>query len=430
MNMKKLKVLVLLGMIVFSLNLFSRISEPSNDNTDSYLKYIRQDEINEEGKIKNVIVFIGDGMGPNHVSAGAIRKGEPLCFADPKNSLWSYHAYSNTDSLTSQGFTLDESKSLLRPDLNPSLYDSTPSPYDENTNLQSGSITGYTDSAAGGSAIATGKKLTNSRVGMDILGRPIPNLVEIASSLGKKTGVLTTDNLAGATPASFMAHVGERHYYDDIIKSIAESPTDLIIAQNLSNWTSKESEYKALYEKKGFEVNYDFQNLDTNAKRSLLLLDAILPFGDRTPSLAALTVFALDFLDQSEEGFFLMVEGSNIDKQSHANQAMAMLNELLGFEEAIKAAELWASSRDDTIIVVTADHETGALTYDRSNTNSENIADNITFLSTNHSRTRVRIDILGDISDFITTYSSIFSELEGVPYWENTDIFNLCVSYL
>ena len=70
-----------------------------------------------EKRYKNIILFIGDGMGPNHVDAGGIYLGEDLCF-DVVNEKWSYHAYSNTDSLTSQGFTLDESKSLLRPEEN------------------------------------------------------------------------------------------------------------------------------------------------------------------------------------------------------------------------------------------------------------------------------------------------------------------------
>ena len=87
-------------------------------------------------KYKNVIVFIGDGMGPNHVDAGGIYLGKPLCF-DVTNEKWTYHAYSNTDSLTSQGFTLDTSKSLLRPEENTSLYDGTPSPYDSNVSLVS-----------------------------------------------------------------------------------------------------------------------------------------------------------------------------------------------------------------------------------------------------------------------------------------------------
>ena len=129
--------------------------------------------------------------------------GEPLVF-DKTDENWAYHAYSNTDSLSSEGFTLDTSKSLLRPEENPSLYDpSAENPYASGAN--NGVVTSFTDSAAGGSALACGEKFVNSQVGLDILGQPVENLVEIAHGLGKKTGVLTSDEICGATPSSSLA---------------------------------------------------------------------------------------------------------------------------------------------------------------------------------------------------------------------------------
>ena len=100
------------------------------------------------------------------------------------------------------------------------------------------------------------------------------------------------------------------------------------------------------------------------------------------------------------------------------------------FEEAIKSTELWASGRDDTLIIVTADHETGALYYDRENTSQETIAQDIKFLSYNHSRTRVTVDIYGDISEFLNKYQDKFKTLEGKPYIDNTDVFKICASYM
>lgn len=400
-----------------------------SSQVDDYKQYLRTENINEDSKIKNVILFIGDGMGPNHVTAGEIYAGREFTFQDENNSNWTFHGYSNTDSLTSQGFTLDETKSLLRPEENKSLYDDMPSPYSGNS-LSSGSITCYTDSAAGGTALSTGVKVTNSRIGKDIFGQDLTNIVEIAAGLNKRTGVVTTDNLAGATPASFMAHVGERHYYDEIIESIAKSPTDLIISQTLSNWENKKTEYETLFRNSGFDnICYSTENLDVNSNRELCLLPAILPDGDRTPSLSELTTYALDTLD-NEEGFFLMVEGSNIDKQSHSNQTVAMLKELLGFEEAIKATELWAEGRDDTLIIVTADHETGGLYYNRDTATQDTITEDIKWLTYNHSRTRVSVDVYGDITGFLTKYSDNFNTLEGLTYIDNTDVFKLCASYL
>ena len=379
---------------------------------------------------KNVIVFIGDGMGPNHVDAGEVLLGREFCF-NQTNDDWTYHAYSNTDSLTSVGFTLDTSKSLIRPELNQSLYDGTPSPYDPSVSLgASGNITTYTDSAAGGTAIACGVKVTNSRLGMDVLGNDIENLVEIAKGLNKKAGVVTSDEIVGATPASFLAHVGERHMAAEILEDIAAGNADLVLGKNNDEYKNNQSKYETLFTNAGFDISYDRSTLNTESDRVLGVFPKVTYQEDpRVPTLAELTVFALDYLD-NEEGFFLMVEGANIDKQSHAHQTRLMLKELLGFEEAVQAAQDWASERDDTLIVVTADHETGGLHYDRDNTSAQTIANDIKWLTYNHSRTRVDIAVYGDISDFTNKYKNNCEMLEGIPYWDNTDIFKLCSWYL
>lgn len=396
---------------------------------NQYKNYVRNADINNDSNIKNVIVFIGDGMGMNHIKASEIYADRKMTFNDPNNEKWSYHAYSNTDSLTSNGFTLDESKSLIDPALNASLYDDMPSPYGSGANLSSGNITTYTDSAAGGTAISTGVKVTNSRIGKDVLGNNLTNLVEIANGLDKKTGVISTDTLAGATPASFLSHAHDRYQTDDIITSASNSNANLIITKNLSDWTNKQSEYESLYKNNGFEnICYDVNSLNIESENEICLLPAIMPDGDRTVQLAELTAYALDKLD-NENGFFLMVEGANIDKQAHSNQTLSMIKELLSFEHAIKTAQLWADGRNDTLIIVTADHETGALTI-KDNANKDNILDNMKYLSSNHSRARVTIDVYGDISEFTNKYAEHFSTLEGRPYWDNTDIFKLCASYL
>lgn len=380
-------------------------------------------------KYKNVIVFIGDGMGPNHVDAANIYLGESLVF-DQVNDDWNYHAYSNTDSLSSAGFTLDETKSLIRPEENASLYDGTPSPYGGSNIGQSGVVTTYTDSAAGGSAIACGQKLVNSQVGLDIFDNPIENLVEIAHGLNKKTGVLTSDNLVGATPSDFLVHVSERHMAEEIIKQVAVSDADLVLAQIEKNYKNDQETYEKLFQDNGFDIAYNVEQLNKESDKILGLFNGVMPRQDpRAPTLAELTAFSLDYLD-NDEGFFLMVEGANIDKDSHANQSYEMMKELVGFNEAVKVADQWAATRDDTLIVVTADHETGGLYFDRETSTQENILSNIKWLTQNHSRTRVDIAIRGDISDFTQKYSNHFSSLEGLPYWDNTDIFKLCCNYL
>lgn len=379
---------------------------------------------------KNVILFIGDGMGPNHVDAGGVYLGEPLCF-DVTNEKWTYHAYSNTDSLTSQGFTLDETKSLIRPELNKTLYDGTPSPYDPNVSFgTSGSITCYTDSAAGGTALATGVKTTNSRIGMDINGNDLTNLVELSKGIGKKAGVVSSDEVVGATPSSFLAHVGERHLASDILNDIAASPVDLVLAKTTEEYEKNKDSYEELYSSKGFNFAYTKEGLTTSSQRLFGVFPSIANRQDpRIPSLEELTVFALDYLD-NEEGFFLMVEGANIDKQAHSNQTRLMLRELLGFNDAVKAAQKWANGRNDTVILVTADHETGGLYYDRETATKDTIADDIKWLSKNHSRTRVDIAIYGNITPYLDLYKNHFAVLEELPYWDNTDVFKFCAWHL
>lgn len=402
---------------------------PNELNANKRNLHLEEQKETTNKTYKNVIMFIGDGMGPNHVEAGGIYLGEPLVF-DKIDENWNYHAYSNTDSLTSNGYTLDTSKSLTKPEENPSLYDGTPSPYG-GTNLgQSGVMTTYTDSAAGGSALACGEKFVNSQIGLDIFGNPVENLVEIAHGLGKKAGVLSSDNITGATPSDFLVHVANRHLKDEIIRGVAKSDADLILTQIEKTYKNNQDEYESLFKENGFDIAYDTKSLNKESSRILGLFPGVMASKDpRAPTIAELTAFSLDYLD-NDEGFFLMVEGANIDKDSHSNQTREMMRELIGLNNAVKVAEDWASTRDDTLIVVTADHETGGLYFDRENTTQDTILNDIKWLTQNHSRTRVDIAIRGDISAFINKYEDRFDELEGIPYWDNTDVFKLCASYL
>lgn len=382
-----------------------------------------------DSKIRNIIVMIGDGMGYNHVEAGSIFKGSPLCFADETDPLWTYHALVCTDSLTSEGFTLDTTKSLLDPELNDSLYDDNPSPYGDQT---SSSITCYTDSAAAGTALATGKKTTNSRIGMGILGENYDNLVEVAHDLGKKTCVISSDELVGATPSAYLSHVSERNQRDQLIRAHATSKADLIITKKPSEWKdSAATTYENLYKTNGFDVCYDLKGLSITSDKQLCLPSNISATKDRgNVTLKESTMFALDYLDDEDEGFFMMVEGACIDKRAHSKLADEEMIELMAFEETVYETYLWAQGRDDTLIIVTADHETGAMYFDKSTATKENILKKMTYLSYNHSRARVRMDVFGDISSFINKYDSYFDTLQGYPYWDNTYIFNLCAAYL
>lgn len=381
----------------------------------------------EETGIKNVIMFIGDGMGVNIVDAGSIYKGETLIFDGEE---FSYHAYMDTDSLSSEAFYLDETKSLLNPEENPSLYDGKKSPYDPDATLgTTGNATTYTDSAAGGTALSTGKRTTNGYIGMDQFGNNLTNLVEIANSLGKKTGVVSSDTLDGATPSSFLGHCNSRHDGAGIIDSIvASTPADLILTTQSSYHTSTHDQS---FKNKGYSIATSLTELDKSSNKILGKFPGIIPFKDYrdVPTLTDLTTFSLDYLD-NENGFFLMVEGAKIDKRAHEHQTKLVINELLGFEESVRAAYEWAKGRNDTLIIVTADHETGGYYFDRNTATKENIVEISNWKTYNHSRTRVDLKTNIDISPFINKHGENLRTLEGKPYWKNTDVFNLAVSYL
>lgn len=413
--MKKIFNMILLSSLLL-IPTYKEVTLVENQN----IKFIKDSRINSDKKIKNVILFIGDGMGPNHVDAGNIFKGSPLTF-DKVDEKWSYHAYVNTDSLSSEAFKLDTSKSLIRPDLNQTLYKGS-------TN----GITCYTDSAAAGSSLATGKKYTNSSISLDIEGNEVETTLEIAKKLNKKAGVISSDQITGATPSTFYAHCPTRNDYKEILEDCARSKADLVLCKNKSTFKNNKEYYENLYKENGFDkVIYNKNDLDSSSSRLLGLFDKITTKDNdyRVPSLKELTGFALDFLD-NENGFFLMVEGAYIDKQSHAHQGGMMLDELIAFDNAISLCESWCKGRDDTLIIVTADHETGGLYFDSSKANKDNIDTQIKWLTGGHSRTRVDLSVYGDISSFIECYSSNFSTLEGLPYWDNTDVFKLCASYL
>lgn len=411
-------------------------AEPAlkSENISAFAQnYVRKSNINEDGKIKNVIMFIGDGMGPNHVSAAEVYKGSSVSFSNPSDERWTYHGYQNTDSLTSNGFTLDTTKSLLDPEFNSSLYDGASNPYGSTGNFMSNSC--YTDSAAAGTALATGRKTNNANIGVGPLGDTYENLVEIASKLNKKTGVISTDKLVGATPSSFLVHVPERHLEDEILNQVVNSPADLIITETPGNWSST---YETEYKNKGWSVSNSITGLNKENEKELCLIDHLIANSPLAPSLTDLTMYALDKLD-NENGFFLMVEASEIDKASHSNQAGTAIRELLELDQTVEMVTQWVGDRDDTLIVVTADHETGALYYNENTSTKQNIFDNIKFLSQNHSRTRVTVDVFGKIDEFIEEYKVELSAQgpldKGLPtenknYWQNTDVFKLCVSYL
>ena len=297
--------------------------------------------------IKNVIYLIGDGMGFYHLQKAKQERAIELVM----------------DDFEIRGDSMTRSFSAA-----------------------------VTDSAAGGTALATGVRTTNGCIGvypMDMTATfSYPkNITELCSERGMLTGVITSDETSGATPASFSAHSSDRGNAEDITNDQLRSTIDLIwgtenglvsksdARANGYTYVTTYKEMMALPE--GSRSFAQFTNDLWTLKKS----------DKNTPTLKQMTEKAIDILDDTEEGFFLMVEGAHIDKHSHSNDDAKMTEAVEAFDKAIEYALEYAKADGETLVVITADHETGAIVANDDGTYS--------FTSGSHSAANVPVLIYG-----------------------------------
>ncbi len=246
-----------------------------------------------------------------------------------------------------------------------------------------------TDSAAAATALATGVKTNNGYVGMDGEGKTLENLMEISNAKGKKTGVVTTDTLDGATPAGFSAHAESRSNSYRIMEGQQAGKVDLLMGKYNAMYINGREEF----EEKGFAYAQTKSELLALSKSDKVLaniksVESV--YGQEDPSsvvsLKELVEYALDFLSkENKKGFTLMVEGAYIDKHSHSNDIVNMIYALMDFNDAVAYILDWASKRTDTTVIVTADHETGGL---KRAENKAAISDGL-YTSTSHTASNV-----------------------------------------
>ena len=293
---------------------------------------------------KNIILIIGDGMGFNICSYTKVVREEVLYYGDFMMTQLPVKGQSATDNI--------------------------------------GGTT--TDSAAGGTALATGYKTANSHVAVDPTGEiEYQTVLELAASLGKRTGVVATTDLADATPASFTSHIDSRDRKTMIashqLDRLANGTIDLMIGPGWgyawsSNTFTKASRETALAN--GVKILQDWDEIVTAELpfAGYLKKDGDLPIQSGTPTLAEMTNLAISKLDGTDEGFFLMVEGSCIDHAGHSNDFDRAVNEVTEFDKAIAVAMYYVALHPDTILIITADHETGGVTLPE-NFSAENVAE-------------------------------------------------------
>lgn len=321
---------------------------------------------------KNIVLMIGDGMGKNHIETAK--------------------KYYELDSLYME---------------NLAKYEGTISTFSRDN--------WTTDSAAAATAYSTGIKVNNESVAR-YNGENIQNMCEYAIGENKKTGIITTTTIYDATPACFSGHADNRYDIEDILNSQLNNNINLFISgQKDNDIVTQEKIEKAKYKyadtytelleySSSIESNIfaDFQSISWDEKNA----------NDKTPTLSSVSETALSYLNEisEDDGFFLMIEGADIDTYSHLNNFHSMVQELYGFDQAVKTVVQWAEDRGDTMVIVTADHETGDLRYDDLETVSLN--DNL-FHSENHTSQDVRVFFYGVVPYSVEHWNRLGQHLDN-----------------
>jgi alkaline phosphatase len=255
--------------------------------------------------------------------------------------------------------------------------------------MDSMAVTGYaltrsasdlkTDSAAAATAIASGVKTNNRAIGVDSDGNSVPSILEHAQVLGKSTGLVTNTQITHATPAAFAAHVADRRMTGAIAEQLLDLPVDVLLGGGEDDWLPQDqvgcypgsggrTDGVDLIERASM-MGYtyvctagEFGQVSTPDTARLLGLFADGGMGrPHQPSLAEMTGKAIEILNQNPKGFFLMVEGGQIDWASHQNEASDALGDVLDFDTAVAKGQEFANKHPNTLVIVTSDHETGGM---------------------------------------------------------------------
>ncbi|MGC5325766.1 alkaline phosphatase [Brevibacillus sp. SYSU BS000544] len=299
---------------------------------------------------KNLIVLIGDGMGPAQVTAARL-------YLQRQKGI---------DHLN-----LDE------------IYVGQATTYadrgEDGGTIVSGIVT---DSASAGTAFATGNKTYNAGISVsnEDVAKPYASVIEAAEKIGKATGLVTTARITHATPAVYASHVRHRDNESAIASQYLDSGVDVLFGGGKSFFLSKDEKGKradksiiADFEAKGYQVVGDkdgLRSLDSEKALGFFGSSHVNYVPDRsesTPNLAEMTEKAIELLSKDKDGFVMMIEGGRIDHASHANDFPSTIQETLDFDAAVKVALDFAKKDKNTSIVITADHETGGLSLSRDN---------------------------------------------------------------
>lgn len=325
----------------------SRYAVNNFENDDLYTAVQTYEPVSVEmpkgKKVKNIIFMIGDGMGLEQLSTAWIVNNRHLNI---------------TDNFPYVGLQWTYSASKL-----------------------------VTDSAAAGTALFTGSKTNNGMLAMSPDGQPLETLPEYARSKGWKTGMSVVCRICDATPAAYAAHHANRDSLYSITSQMVDCGLDFISGGGLKWWENRPDgrDLTAEVEAKGYTFVKDLESLKAVEEGPVIALTAyteLPPALDRGTEHQEAVLKALELLDDNKKGFFLMVEGSCIDDWCHANKVGFAVEEILDFDRTVGAVLEWAAKDGETLVIVTADHSTGAMTLLAGNVEGQSVA--VNYANTGH----------------------------------------------
>ena len=368
MTLRKIFAAAVLALCVHSAN--AQYNMPTQTFTYEHPYTVEKLQAPKGKKVKNVILMIGDGMSLMHVyTAWAANRGK----------LWLENAQATGLSKTWAV------KKLV------------------------------TDSGSGGTSLATGVKTVYHAVGVDPEGKPLTSLVNVAKELGKDAGMAVTCRLWDATPCDFCCHNIDRDKEEELVGDYPTSGVDFVFgggAQKFTNRKDGRDIFKEL-QKKGYHVSRtldDFFAYDKNSRIFAVPYDKDTPLPDeRGDLLARASLKGISLMNQNKNGFFMMIEGSQLDDYGHFNQLDLLMKETLDFDQTVGEVMKWAAKDGETLVVVTADHETGGLTLVNGNKDEGRVE--CCFSTKDHSGAMVPVYAFGPGAE---NFTGIF---------ENTDVF-------
>jgi alkaline phosphatase len=324
---------------------------------------------------KNIVFIIGDGMGLPQIYTGMVHNGNRSALERCTNTAL-------VKTYSSDNFT--------------------------------------TDSGAGGTALSSGIKTKNGMIGMGPDSVAVPSIMRICDDNGLSTGLVVTCAVTHATPASFVAHQINRNMYEEIAADFLTSNIDVFIGggkKYFENRTDNRNLIRELKDKK-YRTLYtleDIKRLKTGRVAGLLFDDHAPKAAERGNYLPEASIAAINLLDNNNKGFFLMIEASQIDWACHSNDSTHLVTEMLDFEKTVSSVLDYAQKDGNTLVIITADHETGGLTIPTGNLASQKTA--LKFSTTNHTGVPVPVFAYGPGAENIrgimenTAFKNIISTL-------------------